>query len=487
MKLTYWLMVAAVAGGITSCSKAIELDPTHTVDGANFFTKIEDYERVLTGAYSQLLQDSYFGTSNTGANAAVGLPDVMSDNFLESNESLGNFQDYSRWTFTADDASINAMWLDMYTVVRQSNITLRGLDELASSNPGAVNRIKAQAMALRAFAHFDLLRYFGEDEDRNSTARGIAYVDVFDIEQMPARLNVKQSYDRIEADLKTAKGLMTNMDKAIQGTGTGATERAYIDDMVVNAMLARMYHYSSVPDSAIKYATLVINARPLASRTNFPRIWIDATTAEVVWSVKFESTNSPAGSVIFYSVGNRAEYRPSADLLALYDQANDIRYSSYFRSILRGALRNTGTARLVLIKHDAKEANVGKPDGIVNGKAFRTGEMYLIRMAAYASLGGANEALALADLNTLRAARISGYVPVVLAGAALQTAIAQERRKELVAEGDRFLELKRTTRTVNRTGCTNFCTLPSGAREWVFPIPQPEILANSAMEQSNGY
>jgi hypothetical protein len=298
---------------------------------------------------------------------------------------------------------------------------------------------------------------------------------------------VKQSYDRIETDLKTAKALMTNMDKAIQSTSTAGTARAYIDDMVVNAMLARMYHYSSVPDSAIKYATLVINARPLAPRADFPKIWIDATTAEVIWSVKFESTNSPLGSVIFYSIGNRAEYRPSADLVAMYDQANDIRFASYFRSLQRGALRNTGVARLVLIKHDAKEANTGKPDGIVNGKAFRTGEMYLIRAAAYASLGGANEALALADLNTLRAARIAGYVPVVLAGGALQTAIAQERRKELVAEGDRFLELKRTTRTVNRTACANFCTLPPNAREWVFPIPQPEILANSAMEQNNGY
>ncbi|HEX5652515.1 MAG TPA: RagB/SusD family nutrient uptake outer membrane protein [Chitinophagaceae bacterium] len=490
IKLIYLALLITMAGWLAGCSRAIDEDPSHTIDGSDFFTKIDDYEKSLLGVYARLLQDGYTGTSNTGANALVGLPDIMSDNLFESAESLGNYQDYSRWTYTADDASIADMWLDMYRIIQQVNLTLRGIDKLAVTNPGAVNRITAQAIAIRAMVHFDLLRYFGEAEARNSTAKGIAYVDKFDIEQKPARLNVKASYDRIEADLKTAKNLMLNMDRSIQGSGTGPGDRSYVDDMVINAILARMYLTSSELDSAVKYSTLVINARPLATRANFPNIWIDVTTSEVIWSIKFEAFNSPIGSVMYYSVGNRAEFRPTTNLLALYDQANDIRYPSYFRSVLRGANRNDPNrpARLVLIKHDAKQSSIPKPDGIVNFKAFRTGEMYLIRAEAYARLGGANEALGLADLNTLRNARISNYVPVVLTGAALLSAIETERRKELVGEGHRFLDLKRSSRTVVRlTNCASFCSLPPAAREWVFPIPQPEILANEAMEQNNGY
>jgi hypothetical protein len=488
IKKTYWILILGVGTWLTSCTKAIDLNPTHSIDGADFFTKIEDYDRALTGVYARLLQDGYYGTSNTGANAFVGLPDVMGDNLFESSESLGNSQDFSRWTYTADDPSIGDMWLDAYRIVQQANVTLRGIDQFAAENTGAVNRIKAQAIAIRAMVHFDLLRYFGETEARNSSAKGIAYVDTFNIELKPARLTVKQTYDRIEADLKYAKTLMLNMDKAIQGNGTAGTDRSYVDDMVVNAILARMYLVSGTLDSAVKYSTLVINARPLASRANFPNIWLDASTSEVIWSVKFESLNSPTGSLMYYSVGNRAEYRPTTDLLSQYDQVNDIRYSSYFKSLLRGANRNTGTARLVLGKYDAKQASISRPDGIVNFKAFRTGEMYLIRAEALARLGGANEALGLADLNTLRAARISGYVPVVLTGNALLTAIAQERRKELVGEGHRFLDLKRTTRNLVRlTNCTSFCTLPPGSREWVFPIPQDEIIANPLAEQNTGY
>ena len=490
--IKYAVVFCLVIISLSSCKKTIQQDPTHNKDGSTFFKNIEDYELLLNAAYARLLQSSYYGGptggDNTGANTFANLPDMMSDNEFESSESLANYQNFSRWTYTADDPVVDDIWLDAYRVVQQCNLTLRGLDNFASSNAGTVNRIKAQAITLRALAHFDLLRCFGEQFDRNSSARGIAYVEKFDIEQKPARLTVKGSYDKIEADLKLAKSLVLNMDKSIQGTGTAGTDRSYVDDMVINAILARMYLYANSLDSAIKYSTIVINARPLASRTNFPNLWIDASTAEVIWSVKFESLNSDLGGNVFYSVGNRASYRPTTSLLNLYDQVNDIRYTSYYRNLLRGAARTTPNARVVLIKYDAKQANLSKPDGIVNFKAFRTGEMYLIRAEAYARSGGANEVLGLADLNTLRAARISGYVPVVLTGAALKDAIADERRKELIGEGHRFFDLKRTTRTVNRiTNCTNFCTLPPTAREWAMPIPQSEMLANPSMEQNTGY
>ena len=174
-----------------------------------------------------------------------------------------------------------------------------------------------------------------------------------------------------------------------------------------------------------------------------------------------------------------AEYRPNPTLVASYDQANDVRYASYFQVI---------AGRLVLSKYLAKAAQLSKPDGVVNFKAFRTGEMFLIRAEANARKGGANEATGLADLNALRAARINGYVPVVLTGAALLSAIATERRKELICEGHRFFDLKRTTRTVNRTDCTSFCTLAPTNRAWNWPIPQPEIDANPAiLPQNPGY
>jgi len=154
-----------------------------------------------------------------------------------------------------------------------------------------------------------------------------------------------------------------------------------------------------------------------------------------------------------------------------------VRYSSYFKDV---------GGRLVLSKYLAKSAQLSKPDGVVNFKAFRTGEMYLIRAEASAKNG--DQATALDDLNTLRAARINGYVSETLSGTALMNAIEQERRKELICEGHRFFDLKRTTRTVSRDDCTDFCTLDPAAREWTWPIPQPEVDANpNILPQNPGY
>lgn len=467
--------------GIVSCKKPIDIEPTHSADGETIFKNISDYEAALIAAYSRLLSVNYYGSTNS-SNAFVTLSDMMTDNLYETGESLGNYTNFSRWTYTADDGNIEATWPAAYAVIQQCNLTLRGIDKFAATDPGAVNRIKAQAIALRAYVHFDILRYWGEGTDRNSALRGIPFVGTFDIEKKPSRPTVQQTYDSIIKDLGDAKALMQDMDDDIQSpTSTAASARAYIDEIGVNAILARVYNYAAVNDSAIKYATLAIDARPLANRTNFPLIWQDASTSEVIWSVKFTPLNSGVGDNVYYPIGNRASYRPTANLLALYNQANDIRYSSYF------ALRPLrGVNRLVLTKYLAKQSQLGTPDGITDFKAIRTGEMYLIRAEAYANKG--QDILALGDLNTLRATRINAFVPGTETGAALMTAIFNERRKELVCEGQRWFDLKRTSRQVNRTtNCTDFCTLTPAAREWVWPIPQKEILANTNLEQSDGY
>src|SRR5690606_26180873 len=107
-----------------------------------------------------------------------------------------------------------------------------------------------------------------------------------------------------------------------------------------------------------------------------------------------------------------------------------------------------------------------------------------IRAEAYAMNG--DDIPALSDLNDLRMARNASVGTET--GTALLDAIQVERRKELVVEGHRFFDLKRTTRTVNRTqSCSNYCTLASNSRAWALPVPQTERLANNNMQQNPGY
>ena len=466
------LVAIVITTTLASCKKIIETAPTHQLDGSERFQTIEDFDFALTGAYALFRSANYYGS---GSNAYVNLPDMLSDNLNETTESLGNYQVLSTWTYAEDEPNIAATWQAAYRIISQANLLLRDIDEFASSENGAVNRIKAQALAIRAMVHFDILRYWVENYDRNSTQPGVPYVTVFDYEQKPSRGTVKETYDHIEGDLQMARNLLNSgLDKAINATG-----KAYIDIQGVHAIMARMYLYANQMDSAIKYSTLVINSNPLSSRTNFPNIWTDASTTEVVWSVTFNAGEGRIGDPVYFVPNNRSSYRPNPTLVGMYDQINDVRYSSYFQ---------VRSNRLVLSKYLAKAAQVSRPDGITNFKAFRTGEMYLIRAEAYYRKGGVNEVSALADLNTLRTARINGFVAGVETGTALRDAIALERRKELISEGHRWFDLKRTTKTISRANCTVFCTLGPSDRAWTWPIPIGEINANpSILPQNTGY
>ncbi len=51
-------------------------------------------------------------------------------------------------------------------------MTLTNIDKFASEDEGKMNRIKAQALAIRGLVHFDILRYWVNDYT-NANAAGI--------------------------------------------------------------------------------------------------------------------------------------------------------------------------------------------------------------------------------------------------------------------------------------------------------------------------
>lgn len=472
MLLRKIIITIVLAASVSSCNKILKVDPQFNVDGNNAFKTIEDCDFALAGAYRLFQSTSYYGSTDGSSNAFVALPDILSDNLRETSESLGNERIFSRWSYAADETQIEGTWLIGYRIISEANLVLGNVDKFAATNQGAVNRIKGQALTIRALVHFDLLRYFVNDYARNSTAPGIPYITEFNYEVKPSRGTVAQTYTAIETDLLAAKTLLQSTDHAVNSSST----RAYLDKYAVDAILARMYLYSGQYTNAIQRATTVINTFPLASQSAFPDIWTDASNAEVIWALVFDAGQGGPGYSAYFPQPDASQYAPDPDLLNLYG-AGDVRTDAYFAVV---------SGRVVLSKYLAKASALTHPDGVVNFKAFRTGEMYLIRAEAYAK--STNDALGSADLNTLRSTRIAGYTPVSLTGTALLNAIATERRKELVAEGHRFFDLKRTTRTVARVSCSSFCTLNSTNRAWTWPIPQPEIDANPAiLPQNPGY
>lgn len=501
MKFRQILISAGLTGALLlgACNKTLEVEPLFQKDGSQIFTTLQDYEYALTGAYGLMRQVGYLGSGGQTTSTWALLPDMMADNLVRTAEDLANWQVQINWAYATDEDDVQVAWLAAYSVVNQANLVLRNIDRFAATEETRVNRIKGQALALRANAHFDVLRYWGENFDRNSTARGIPYVESADFTNKPPRLSVAETWNKIFADMEQAETLLGNVDTEVNA----GSSRGAIDQDVVRALLARMHLYAKNYAQAEAYATAVIEAFPLADQATFPSIWTDASTDEVIWAVAFNAgEGSPAIGTHLAST-NRNRYRPAAAAEALYDQENDVRHPSYFATRLLGTTRrrilykyfSRTDVRQRLLDETSETLPAQRPtgDNVVNWKISRTGEMYLIRAEARALQAG-KAALALDDLNALRAARIANYEPETgLTGQVLVDAIATERRKELFAEGHRWFDLKRTTRTVNRgTECgagSAVCTLGPTAREWTWPIPQLEVDSNPALsnQQTTGF
>lgn len=486
-------ILIAVATAVTllpGCAKKdiIELTPDFSLDASTNPSSMTQVNEVLLGTYSLFRNANYFGSgSGTGSCWAL-MPDILSDNLYETIESLANSRAMADLTFNESTGQIFSAYQAAYQVIAGANIILRDVDKFTTPlNQKLANRIKGQAYAIRAMAHFDLFRYFAVKYDRNSTTDlAVAYQKEFtvSIAYLPPRLNNKEFYDNVFADLAQAVTLLGDVDQVIN-PAAGLT-RPFIDRAATYAIQARAYLYAGLWAEAATAASNAIAARPLAAPTAFPGMYNQTNAGEIIWNVQFESGQSGTTFLVFFPSNSRSYFRPALEIATTAGITglilnNDVRYSAYFTTISGG---------LAVTKYKGKGAVA---DGNANFIPFRTGEMYLIRAEARARNG--QEGLALDDLNALRTARITGYVPEVgLTGTALLTAIANERRRELVAEGHRFFDLKRTTRVIQRgstcgtsMSSAGTCSLASTAREWAFPIPEAVRNVNKNSVQNPGY
>ena len=485
------LACAASAMLLQACSSKdiIELEPQFSLDALNNPSSLSQVEQVLLGAYANFRSANYYGSSSgTGSGWAL-MPDIMSDNLFERTESLANSRTMVEWNYNPGTTQVQNMYAAPFSVIAAANVVLRDVDKF-SQNVKQVNRLKGQAYAIRALAHFDLFRYFAVSYDRSSTTDlAVPYAKEFVVSTAakPARLNNKEFYDALFADLTQAVTLLADVDKQINDPA--APSRPYLDLTAAYAIQARAYLYASQWPEAITAATNAINRRSLVNlnQAAFSGMYNQTNSGEIIWNVQFETNQAGPTYLVYFPAQQKAYFSPAYEVATLDGnsgllRSNDIRYNAFF-SVAGG--------QLAITKYKGKGSNT---DGAANFIAFRTGEMYLIRAEARARSGQA--ALGLEDLNTLRAARIPTYTPVTgLSGDALLTAIADERRRELIGEGHRFFDLKRTTRVIARgSTCGNIslspvgvCTLPATAREWALPIPEVYLNANESQVQNPCY
>lgn len=463
---------------IISCDDELYTDPNNKIPENNSFKTEADFRNGVDAAYDAFKESGYYD-GDTSQNI---IADVISDNLIIN--PLGRRSNSSAYIFdfAAINRSITNLYGAGYFVVSRANYILSKLGNVPSS--AFMKNIEAEAIAIRAIAHFDIVRSYAkiptQSADANSSM-GIFYSTKFDPFQTPSRDNtVAQVYDKIIADLIFARDNITQND----------ANKGRLSKAAILGMLSRVYLYKGDYANVISsgQAALAINSN-LGLITDFTKIWSDDTTEGVLFKVLNSSIESrKTGTCYNQTISGeiKSEYNVDYDLFTKYTP-DDIRKSAYIKtSTFSGSNFNH------VIKH--RQAT-GKPIEVVDIKYLRTAEVALNVAEAMYKTG--DESGALAQLNLLRAQRYPSYTSGTETGTNLWDAIMLQRRLELAFEADRFFTLKRLGLSIQRSNFGPFADgtgtptpenqLNSNSHKWELPLALEAITLNPNLVQNSGY
>ncbi|WP_316841060.1 RagB/SusD family nutrient uptake outer membrane protein [Pedobacter gandavensis] len=465
----------------SSCKKELVQTPSNGISSDIVFNNPGDFDLATKGMYAGLRgQASYLG----GESVLFG--DILSDNMIINSTGRRSYQEFNRWIYSSNSTS--GLFGNAYSVIRRANAILLNIDKLPAG--ASKNNITAEALAVRAMAHFDVLRLYAKryTAATENTDLGIPFVTSIDVSLLPSRNTMKESYDKIIADFVQAEGL------ANVSNGVGRLNKA-----AIIGLLSKVYLNKSDWANAAAAADRALAVAPgtsdnPGSAADVPNIFIDATEKGVMFKIKMlDEDNVKIGTYYSQTIGSdgtKSEYVPTFDFYSLYT-ATDVRKAAYIKTGLYVPASTT-------YNHVAKWlSRPGSTANILDYKVLRVAEVLLNKAEAYAQNSSVkDEAKALATLNILRAQRYVPYVAGTETGAALLAAIDKERRLELAFEGHRFYDLKRQNVAIVRDAVHGdnsngngapipaaYVTLPANSKNWAMPFPQSEININKNLVQ----
>ncbi len=485
-KIKIIVPLCLLIAGMVSCKKDLIQNPTNGVPVEGTFNTVSDFELATQGIYFQMVHTSQYITGGDNPIAWVSTLDLLADNLISQQNGRGSQRWFGNWQYNA--ASTSGMFADAYTIIRATNGILENIDNLGQA-PERAN-FEGEALTARAMVHFDLLRVYSKPvsgPQADLTALGIPYVATTDLKDAPGRGTVKETYDKIVADLVKAAPLIN-----------GKNSVGRLDKAATYGLLSRVYLYGGEWQKCIDAATASLALKAdLGSLTSFPAIWKDASEVGVLFKVKVMNQDRDpvvAGQPITVGVGYnqntaaglRSEWVASHSLALMYD-TTDVRTGAYLLKTKYG-----GTDYIAVIKYLGRS---GSGANLVDVKYLRVAEVLLNRAEAYTMAG--MDAEALTDLNTLRKNRYKGFTDGTETGQVLKDAVDKERRLELAFESDRWFTLKRKGLPVARdefgdkadgTGSPYFVRdLPANDKRWQIPIPLENINANPNLVQNPGF
>ena len=384
---------------------------------------------------------------------------------------------YSTYDYASEEVQtkIDGFWEKGYAAISSLNNILRFVESNGGvMRPANRKQVKGEALALRAFLHFDLYRMFAPDVKFQPDVKRLPYVKNFGVEKTPFSSG-KEFINFVVEDLKEARELLAEdpiltvipyqLGKDVapeeQTKNEADTYVARMNYWAVEAMLARVYLAMGNMTDARAKALDVIAAKQfrLVDYTTSLDLekeayWDVLFSDEHIFSLKHKSVRSNAEASLNQQVATGLNLQVTPVFIeTLYPNGSDWRRLRWFNS-------SSGQIMKYTRKNDVRFSP--------KVPLIRLAEMYFIVAETYLEEQKPDEAQKYID--RLRDSRIKNNSPLLSFS---KEDLLLEMRRDFIAEGQYFFMYKRMNHFIPTLSVD---VIEASDKVFVFPLPESEVI-----------
>ncbi|WP_345161642.1 RagB/SusD family nutrient uptake outer membrane protein [Pontibacter saemangeumensis] len=446
------IFILLVGATLTGCKDDfLEIVPETSLSSATFFTKPADFQQAINAAYvplrsivndrAWLLGEMHSDNTYYARNPLFGA--------TEQQEDIADFAIPTANGVTSNTHVLNQYRLD-YQIIARTNQILASIEQVEFSDEAMKNNIIGQAKFLRAYAYFELVRYFG------SVPLHLTPVPNREEAALPLA-SEEELYAQIVADASEAIPLLPPKSEQEEGRVTSGAART---------LLANVYIVQEKWAEAETLLKEVVNSGEYALVPEYADAFSNSTgnknNIESVFEVQFMEGSAGLNGTFLYQfmprpigpeelmtitgtsnpqpLNGEGNNIPTPDLIAAYEEGDEREEASIGYITLSGSSWKDGV--YPYIKKYARTHALHNNHGM-NWPIYRYSEVLLFLAEALAEQGKEGEAAEYLNMVRNRAG-LDDY-----AGGNILEAIYRERRVELAFENKRWFDLVRTGRAMD--------------------------------------
>lgn len=475
MKIVIYILMCLWFGTFCSCNSWLDVKPETEATLEELYAGQQGFQDALTGAYLNLKSTSAYGTE-----LMYGTIEYLAQHW---DYTRGSVQEkISQFNYADDDVreKFEAIYTQLYKVIASVNMILENIDARQDVfETGMYEIIKGEALAMRAYCHFDLLRLFGPMPARTNQDRILPYVTTVTIDYH-SHHTYREFTEFLKKDLLLAEELLKKSDPIVpseeeRGTGLSVSATSFLQARqirfnyyAVKALEARFYLWlGGTENKAAAYlcASELIGAEDkkgnplytLGTTNNFSGGDYAFSSEHILAIYEYDLKDRAEGAFTTGAAYSKAKNVLSPDLYPA--GTTDIRHAGLWLEYTAKNGAKTYSIRK-FIQREKEVSDFMKPNQL---PLIRLAEMYLIAM----------ECGPLSEANRLyEEFCISRDIELVnlQSEEQLEDILLREYNKEFYAEGQAFYAFKRLG-----TEDILWAEFPGDEESYVVPLPLSEI------------